>query len=70
MSPVVKDATTGVSSVQQDTVRGGPFVAGAGAGYAYQIGESFDLTLETNALAGVPDFALAFDVNVGLRTTF
>jgi hypothetical protein len=70
MSPAVKDATTGVSSIKQDTVRGGPFVAGAGAGYAYQIGESFDLTLETNVLAGVPDFALAFDINAGLRTTF
>jgi hypothetical protein len=68
MNPAVK--INGVSSIKQDTVRGGPFVAGVGAGYAYQIGESFDLTFEGNALAGAPDFALAVDVNAGLRTTF
>ncbi|MDX2018837.1 MAG: hypothetical protein SF187_01245 [Deltaproteobacteria bacterium] len=70
MSPVVKNAATGTTTREQDTVRGGPLVAGAGGGYAYGLTETLDFTLETNLLAGAPDFALAFDVNAGLRATF
>lgn len=70
MSPVVKNSVTGTTSREQDTVRGGPLVAGAGAGYAHALTDVLDFTLETNVLAGAPDFALAFDINAGLRATF
>ena len=70
MSPVVKNATTGATTREQDTVRGGPIVAGIGGGYAYGFTDFIALTLETNLLAGAPNFALAYDVNAGLRATF
>ncbi len=54
----------------QDTVRGGPAVAGAGGGVSYDLNDRFSFALEANLLAGFPDFSLGLDVNTGLRALF
>lgn len=64
------EAVTNDRGVVQDTVRGGPFVGGAGAGYTHDLGKTFEFMLESNLLAGAPDFSLAFDINAGLRALF
>ncbi len=64
------EAATNDNRLVQDTVRGGPFVGGAGVGYSHDLGQTLELMLETNVLAGVPDFSMAFDVNAGVRALF
>jgi hypothetical protein len=72
---MVVDARTDSGKTVQDTVRGGPIVAGGG------VGGSFDLfttegnaicswTIESNLLAGLPDFSLGVDFNTGIHYAF
>ncbi|HVZ74572.1 MAG TPA: tetratricopeptide repeat protein [Polyangia bacterium] len=51
----------------KDTVRGGPYLAGAGFGIYYEISHSLSFITELNALAGFPIFSVVGDVNVGLQ---
>ena len=50
-----------------DTVRGGPFIFGAGGGMAVGLSESWSWILEANLLAGASDFSMVVDLNTGLR---
>ncbi|MDZ4695998.1 MAG: hypothetical protein SGI86_12690 [Deltaproteobacteria bacterium] len=72
---MVVDARTVSGKTVQDTVRGGPIVAGGG------VGGSFDLfttdgnaicswIIEANLLAGLPDFSLGLDFNTGIHYAF
>ncbi len=72
---MVVDARTVSGKTVQDTVRGGPIVAGGG------MGGSFDLfttdgnaicswIIESNMLAGLPDFSLGVDFNTGIHYAF
>ena len=51
----------------KDTVRGGPGLAGAGAGLYYEISPGTSFVTELNVLAGFPIFSVVGDVNVALQ---
>jgi hypothetical protein len=54
----------------KDTIRGGPFVFGAGAGYIYEISPGVSWMAEVNLLAGLPKFAAVTDFNTGFQINF
>ncbi len=66
---VIKADTTAGRQVT-DTVRGGPLLAGGGGGFAYAFGDTWSWMIETNLLAGFPDFSTVLDVNTGVRVGF
>ncbi|HEX7500750.1 MAG TPA: tetratricopeptide repeat protein [Polyangia bacterium] len=51
------------------TVLGGVGLAGVGTGLTYKLNETFRLYAALNVLAGLPDFMVEADVNVGLAIT-
>jgi hypothetical protein len=51
----------------KDTVRGGPYLAGVGAGLNYEMSHSMSLVLELNGLAGFPIFSMVADINAGVQ---
>jgi hypothetical protein len=51
----------------KDTVRGGPYLAGAGLGIYYEISPGMSFVTELNGLAGFPIFSLVTDINVALQ---
>lgn len=53
-----------------DTVRGGPFLIGAGVGAFYAVTERLALSADLRALVGVPDKALLGEFNLGFRYAF
>jgi hypothetical protein len=53
-----------------DTVRGGPLIAGPGAGFVYHFSRHIAWATELRALAGLPDFAVAADLGTGLQVGF
>ena len=55
---------------RSDTVRGGPFVAGGGAGLAYHFSRRIAWPLEVRTLIGLPDFAAVVEVGTGLTFAF
>jgi hypothetical protein len=59
--------TTITAKPVSDTVRGGPFIFGAGGGIAVGISDSWSLIGELNFLAGAPDFSVVVDLNLGVR---
>jgi hypothetical protein len=66
------DSSTGVNGGPsrtnfQDTIRGGPILAGLGGGLYYEASSPVSIVLEVNALAGFPDFSVVADVNFGLQ---
>ena len=62
------DATP--SLPQNDTIRGGPVVLGPAAHALYMLSESIGLRGELSLLAGVPDFAVVTDLNLGAVMVF
>ena len=50
-----------------DTVRGGPVVFGVGGGMSVSLSDSWSWILETNILAGAPNFSMVVDLNTGVR---
>ncbi|HEY2730223.1 MAG TPA: hypothetical protein VGK52_09795 [Polyangia bacterium] len=51
----------------KDTVRGGPFLAGAGLGLYVEMSRGVSFVTELNGLAGFPIFSAVADVNVALQ---
>jgi hypothetical protein len=51
----------------KDTVRGGPYLAGAGTGLYYEISPGVSFITELNGLAGFPIFSVVADLNIGLQ---
>jgi hypothetical protein len=51
----------------KDTVRGGPFLGGAGLGLYWEMSHSFSFVTEVNGLAGFPMVSYVVDVNLGLQ---
>jgi hypothetical protein len=49
-----------------DTVRSGLALAGVAAGVVYMLGESIGIYASLSTLAGLPDFALNADLNLGI----
>jgi hypothetical protein len=56
--------------VRSDTVRGGPFLAGAGGGVIYHFNPHVAWPTELRALAGVPDIALSVELTSGIEVSF
>jgi len=54
----------------QDTVRGGPFVAGGGVGMYYEASKRAAIVVESHVLAGLPLFGLVVDGNLALQINF
>lgn len=50
----------------KDTVRGGPGLTGLGAGLAYRLGPGLVAFAAVEALAGIPDFMVNADLNLGI----
>jgi hypothetical protein len=65
-----KDAGTGQSVSYNDTVLGGPVVAGVGGGVYYEMARSVSLVAEVNGLAGLPTFSMVADFDVALQFNF
>jgi hypothetical protein len=53
-----------------DTIAAGPVLFGGGAGFLYELGSGFSLTLGTNLLLGAPNFTFNVDVNAGIGVEF
>jgi hypothetical protein len=51
----------------KDTVRGGPYLAGAGAGVYYEISNGVSFVTELNGLAGFPIFSAVADLNLAIQ---
>jgi hypothetical protein len=56
--------------VRSDTVRGGPFLAGAGLGLAYHFNSHAAWTGELRAISGLPSLAVVADLSTGLEVGF
>jgi hypothetical protein len=54
----------------QDTVRAGPFIAGAGGGLYFEATKRAAVVAEVHALAGFPEFGFVVDGNVALQINF
>ncbi|HEX3698684.1 MAG TPA: tetratricopeptide repeat protein [Polyangia bacterium] len=54
----------------KDTVRGGPGLAGLGAGVTVDVTSAFSLVLELNGLVGFPHFSAVADGHAGFQVNF
>jgi tetratricopeptide repeat protein len=54
----------------KDTIRGGPGVAGVGAGVYYEAAKNVSIVLEADGLAGFPIFSFVADLNLSLQFNF
>jgi hypothetical protein len=63
-------ATPDSNLPRNDTVAGGPFVAGPGAGFLYHLHPNVAFVTELRALAGFPRFATTLDLGAGLELAF
>ena len=54
----------------KDTIRGGPGVAGLGAGVYYEAAKNVSIVIEADGLAGFPIFSFVADVNLSLQFNF
>ena len=59
----------GAGPTCKDTVLGGVGLAGIGTGLTYKLNETFRVYAALSVLAGLPDFMVEADVNVGLAIT-
>jgi hypothetical protein len=57
-------------NLRNDSVRGGPLCAGAGAGILYHFSEHLALAVDAKALYGFPTAAAVFDATTGLQVSF
>jgi hypothetical protein len=55
---------------RSDTVRGGPFVAGAGGGVVYHFNRRVAWPIEARALIGFPTAAAVFELGTGVALSF
>jgi hypothetical protein len=69
VDPAVHPELQGVQDFK-DTVRGGPFLAGAGFGMYYEASKRAAIVLEGHGLAGFPIFSFVVDANVALQINF
>lgn len=69
-APEKNDTGMATGKRVQDTVRGGPVLAGAGAGWSHDFTGVLSWVIEVNLLAGVPTFSAAYDVNTAMRASF
>jgi hypothetical protein len=53
-----------------DTVRGGPFIVGAGGGVYYEAARRASIVFETHGLAGLPIFSFVADFQLALQINF
>jgi hypothetical protein len=53
-----------------DTIKGGPFLVGAGLGVAYALAPAFSFIAETGGLLGFSAISGVIDVNVGMQVNF
>jgi hypothetical protein len=60
----------GAQLTRNDSIRGGPVVAGSGVGVLYHLGRSAALVSELRALVGVPRFAVVLDFTAGVQLAF
>jgi hypothetical protein len=51
----------------KDTVRGGPYLAGAGLGFYWEMSHPVSLVVEMNGLAGFPSVSYVVDMNLALQ---
>jgi hypothetical protein len=51
----------------KDTVRGGPYLSGAGGGLYYELSSPVSFVAEVNVLAGFPIFSVVADLNLALQ---
>jgi hypothetical protein len=65
---VPRDPTAGL--IRSDTVRGGPFLGGAGIGVAYHFNSHAAWTTEIRTIAGLPKLAAVVDLATGLEVGF
>lgn len=63
-------ARTADKKTVEDTVRGGPLLAGAGGGFSYALADRFTWIVEANLLIGMPIVSMVLDLNTGLRASF
>jgi hypothetical protein len=56
--------------LRDDTVRGGPFVLGPSAGALYHLNRHVAFAGELRLLAGLPDFAAAGELSLGMQVAF
>ncbi len=69
-TPVSANLTgCGAATTCKDTVLGGIGLAGVGTGITYKLNDAFRLYGALDLLAGLPDFMVEADVNVGLAIT-
>jgi len=54
----------------KDTVRGGPFVAGAGTGMLVKLSKHYRWTVDAQFLTGFPHFSAVLDLTSGIRREF
>ncbi len=54
----------------KDTVRGGPFVAGAGTGILVKLNRHFRWTIDAQFLVGIPNDSAVLDLTSGIRWEF
>jgi hypothetical protein len=66
----VIDEKGDVKQTVKDTVRGGPFVAGAGTGMLYRLTRHWRWTVDTQFLLGIPKVSAVLDVTTGGRWEF
>ncbi len=59
----------GATPTCKDTVLGGVGLAGVGTGITYKLNDTFRVYVALEVLAGLPDFMVETDVNVGLAIT-
>jgi hypothetical protein len=59
-----------VEVIRNDTIRGGPFLVGAGGGYLYNFNSHFGLVAESRVLYGLPDRAALLEFSGGAQLAF
>ncbi len=67
---VVVPANPTAQLLRDDTIRGGPFLAGPSAGALYHFSRYVALAAELRVLAGLPNFALASELSAGAQFGF
>jgi hypothetical protein len=70
VKPAQADPTLKTIDDFTDTVKGGPIIAGAGAGVYYEVSKRAAIVLEAHGLAGFPTFSFVADGNLALQINF